>query len=75
MDKHRSWLAASLRWLGVLWLVGWALYVTYRDDGLTNSTSGMLIALTALLIPVVFAYAGSWALDRYPTLDRKMHIG
>jgi len=75
MDKQRHWLAASLRWLGVFWLVGWALNVAYRDDRLTSTTAGMWIALAALLIPVVTAYAVSWALDRYPALDRKAHVG
>ena len=51
MDKQRHWLAASLRWLGALWLVGWALYVSYGDGRLTNSTAGMGAALAGLLIP------------------------
>lgn len=75
MDKQRHWLAASLRWLGALWLVGWALYVSYGDGRLTNSTAGMGAALAGLLMPVGFAIAVSWALDRCPVLDRKMHIG
>ena len=74
MDKQRHWLAGSLRWLGALWLVGWALYVSYGDGRLMNSNAGMWVALAALLIPVAFAIAISWALDRYPTLDRKIHL-
>lgn len=75
MDKQRHWLATSLRCSSALWLVGWALYVSYGDDRLTNSTAGMGTALAGLLIPVAIAIAVSWALDRYPTLDRRMRIG
>lgn len=70
MEEQRHWLAGSLRWLGALWLVGWALYVTHQNEGRAASTEGMMFALAVLLIPVVVAYALSWALDRYPALDR-----
>ena len=71
MKDKRHWLADSLRGLSVLWLVGWALYVTLWNDGTGASTDGMRFALATLLIPVAVAFTVSWALDRYPGQEMK----
>ena len=67
MELQRHWLADSLRGLSVLWLVAWALYVTFGNDSQAASAEGMMVALAVLLVPVVIVFAVSWALDRYPT--------
>ncbi len=66
MDTRVSRLAVTLRWLAVLWMVGWAVYVAFWDAGRLATLDGMVAALAALLIPAVLAWVLAWGLDRLP---------
>ena len=57
-------LAVTLRWLAVLWMVVWAVYVALWDAGRLATVEGMATALAALLIPAVLAWGLSWGLER-----------
>jgi hypothetical protein len=70
MDKPLSRMAAPLRWLAGLWLVGWALYVTFWDESRSIAIEDTMTELEALLIPAALMLAVSWALDRYVSPDR-----
>ena len=66
MDFRVSRLAVTLRWLAVLWMVGWAVYVAFWDAGRLATLEDMATALAALLLPAVLAWGFSWGLDRLP---------
>jgi hypothetical protein len=66
MDIRVSRLAVTLRWLAVLWMVGWAVYVAFWDAGRLATLEGMAAALAALLIPAILAWVLAWGLDRMP---------
>jgi hypothetical protein len=66
MDTRVFRLAVTLRWLAVLWMVGWAVYVAFWDAGRLATVEGMATTLAALLIPAVLAWGLSWGLDRLP---------
>ena len=63
MDIWVPRLAVTLRWLAVLWMVVWAVYVAFWDGGRLATVEGMATALAALLIPAVLAWALSWGLE------------
>lgn len=69
MDKQRHRLSASLNWFAAIWLVGWALYVTFWSK-FALTTEGTMNQVAVLLIPAALAFAASWALDRYVAPDR-----
>jgi len=56
-------LAATLRWLAVVWIVVWAVYAAYSDGGRLTTVDGMATALAVLLIPAGVAWALSSVLD------------
>ena len=63
-------LANGLRVLGLLWLVGWTLYVTFGDHSFALSVGDLTTILGTLLIPAALAFAVSWWLDRVHTRAR-----
>ena len=63
-------LATALRVLGLLWLVGWALYVALWGEGLSFSIGHIAITLGTLFIPTVLAFAVAWGLDRHDGAGR-----
>jgi hypothetical protein len=71
MDKPVHILAVTFRWLAGLWLVGWALYVTFWDGSRLSSVEGTLPSLAMLLIPAAVAIGLSWVLDRSSKVDRQ----
>ena len=52
------------RLLGVLWLVGWAIYATLRDDGAAISVQGTLTDVAILLLPAFTAFLLAGLFDR-----------
>ena len=64
MDIWIPRLAVTLRWLAVLWMVVWAVYVAFWGGGRLATVEGMATALAALLIPAVLAWGLSWGLER-----------
>lgn len=64
MDKPLHVVAVTFRWLAGLWILGWALYVTFWNDTRLSSLEGTLISLALLLIPAALAIGLSWVLDR-----------
>ena len=71
MDKPLHAVAVTFRWLAGLWILGWALYVTFWDDTRLSSVAGTLISLAMLLIPAALVIGLSWVLDRSSTVERK----
>ena len=69
MDRQRHRLAVVLNWFAPIWLVCWAIFVTFQSE-LASTAQGMTSKLAALLIPAALAYAVSWALDRYSPGDQ-----
>ena len=64
MDLRVSRLAVPLRWLAVLWMVGWAVYVAFWDAGRMATVEGTASTLAVLLIPAGLAWGLSSGLDR-----------
>ena len=64
MDRQFRWAAALLRLLGVFWLVGWAIYATFRDDGVAISLQGTSTGVAILLLPASTAFLLAGLLDR-----------
>ena len=63
MDIWVPRLAVTLRWLAVLWMVVWPVYVAFWDAGRLATVEGMATALATLLIPAVLAWGLSWGLS------------
>jgi hypothetical protein len=68
MDK--SVIAVTLRWLAILWVLGYALYVALGDGTRLSTVEGTLACLATLLIPASFAFGLSCVLGRYSALSR-----
>ena len=66
MGMRVSRLAVTLRWLAVLWMVGWAVYVAFWDAGRMATVEGTAATLAVLLIPAGLAWGLSSGLDRLP---------
>jgi hypothetical protein len=60
MDK--SLITVTLRWLAILWILGYAVYVTLGDGTRLSSVEGALACLATLLIPAAVAFGLSWVL-------------
>ena len=69
MDNLSHPLAATLRWLAVLWLVGWTLYATVWDDSSAFYLRNTMFELGALLIPAVLAFGVASQVDGFPNKD------
>jgi len=63
-------LPDALRLLALLWLMGWALYVTVWGDGLSFTVRDLTTTLGTLLIPATLAFVVAAGLESGPTTAR-----
>ena len=61
IDKNR--LPVALVGLGVLWLVGWAVYVCYLSD-VPLGSRGIVVTVAILVIPAALTFAVAWVIGR-----------
>lgn len=58
-------LVMAIRWLSVLWLIGWALYIAFVPERVSDLLGDLLIELAFVLGPGFGGIAVAWILEGF----------